>query len=203
MTKYFSGNVTGLALLASLLQPPDSIVDAARRNGGSAIQNIDILAPIGELGYVTSESTLILRGIVQSVTPRLADDERIVVTEYEITPTRFYKGSFARVTKTPGATAPVVVQQPGGTLTVDNLLLKTSVNEFPEGEFLTTGEDVFVFLAPADLGRYRLQRGPYGAFRIADGQVKAMTRRAAASRHDEPKTIDQFEHELFGLLTKQ
>jgi hypothetical protein len=190
------------ALLALPLQGRVSILDTARRNGGSVLVTVDIDSPVGVLSDVIPESDLIVRGIVQSVTPRISDDERIVVTEYEITPTRFYKRSSAQSAATPGATVSLVVQQPGGTMIVDNLLLKTDVNEFPEGEFLTKGEDVVLFLSPIDRGRFRLQSGPFGAFRVLDGNVRAMTQIAATRRHDEAKTIAEFEREMLGYLRK-
>ena len=189
------------ALLLFTCQSP-SLRDTARRNGGTAVLTIDVNAPIGELSYVIAESTVILRGVVRSVTVRLSDDEAMVVTDYEIAPTEFYKGSFTAFTSKPGVAAPLVVRQPGGTLELDNLHLRTVINEFPEDEFLLRGEEVFLFLAPEDNGRFRLHRGPFGAFRVINGNVTAMTKSAAAQRHDGPKTISEFERELRQRLLK-
>ena len=55
-----------IALLVSSFQFRDSILDAARRNGGTAVVNIDLLSPVGELSYVTAESGVIVRGILES-----------------------------------------------------------------------------------------------------------------------------------------
>src|SRR5437899_4129847 len=64
----------------------DSIVDAARRQGGAATVVIHIMAGVGTVEELANASSIILRGKVVSLATRLSKDERIVVTEYEIAP---------------------------------------------------------------------------------------------------------------------
>ena len=194
--------ITFLAVLAFSLQVPPSLVDTARRNGGTAVLNIDFNSPIGELRDLTAKSAVIVRGIVRVVTTRLADDESKVMTEYKIVPNKFYKGSFAGPTTRPGMTAPLIAQHAGGTLEFDNLHLQTVVDELPEKETLSKGEEVVLFLSAVDPGRFQLTGGPFGAFRVADGSVTAMTKSAARRRHDKPMTIGEFEQELHRRLPK-
>jgi hypothetical protein len=184
-------------------QERDTLLDAARRNGGRASVNIDINSPIPNLSMVTTEAALIVRGLVTQVRTRLSDDERIVVTEYEITPVRFYKSSLISLADAPGPSKPLVVRRPGGALTIDGLQLETNVDEFPESESLREGEEVFLFLSPdATKGNFRLTHGAFGAYRISSGQVAAMTWSVASSRGEQPQSLAVFENRVLDLIRK-
>ena len=159
----------------------DSIVDAARRHGGAATVVIDIDSPVGTVEQLVIESSLILRGKIVSIVARLSKDERIVVTEYEIAPVTFYKGSFA-VRSRPGQATLLIVQRPGGYMDLNGLKLGTNVNEFPDDEAPRNGEEMILFLARSETepDRFRLSRLAFGAFRIVEGKVTALTAEAAA-----------------------
>src|SRR6478672_5561087 len=111
----------------------DSIVDAARRQGGAATLVIHINAGVGTVEELANLSSLILRGKIVSLATRLSKDERIVVTEYEIAPQTFYKGSYA-VQSRPGFATGLIVQRPGGAMNFNGLQLATTVDDFPEYE---------------------------------------------------------------------
>ena len=183
-------SLAALCMMLILYAPQerDTLLDRARRNGGRAKVSIDIQSPIPDLNIVTTEAALIVRGIVTRVRTRLSDDEQIVVTEYEITPVRFYKGSLVRLADAPGPSEPLVVQRAGGALTMDGLQLETHVNEFPESESLREGEEVFLFA--------------FGAYRISSGQVAAMTKSAASRRREQAQPLAVFEYQVLALIRK-
>lgn len=66
----------------------DSIVDAARRQGGAVTIDLHVMPTVGTVEELANVSSLILRGKVVSLATRLSKDETIVVTEYEIAPQR-------------------------------------------------------------------------------------------------------------------
>lgn len=155
------------------------------------------------LTIATTEAALIVRGVVTRVRTRLSDDEQIVVTEYEITPVRFYKSSLVGLADAPGPSKPLVVQRAGGALTMDGLQLETHVNEFPESESLREGEEVFLFLSPdATKGNFYLTEDAFGAHRIASGQVAVMTKRAASRPGEQPQSLAVFENRVLDLIGK-
>ena len=116
------------------------MVDAARRQGGAATIDLHVLPTVGTVDEMANVSSLILRGEVVSLATRLSKDERIVVTEYEIAPQTFYKGSFA-VQSRPGLATGLIVQRPGGTMSLNGLQLNTTLDDFPEYEAMKVGED--------------------------------------------------------------
>ena len=124
----------------------DSIVDAARRQGGAVTIGLHVMPAVGTVEELANLSSLILRGKVVSVATRLSKDERIVVTEYEIAPQTFYKGSFA-VQSRPGLVGTgLIVQRPGGTMSLNGLQLNTTLADFPEDEAPKVGEELILFL---------------------------------------------------------
>src|SRR5262245_47802541 len=203
------GNHMKCALLACLLSigqavpQGDSIVDAARRQGGAATIVININAGAGTLEELANLSSLILRGKVVYLATRLSKDERIVVTEYEIAPQTFYKGSYA-VQSRPGFVTGLIVQRPGGTMSFDGLRLNTTLSDFPEDEAPKVGEEMILFLTRSEMepGKFRMIGNASGAFRIAEGKVAAFTAAVARSRGDSPQTFQEFERDLRRLLAR-
>jgi|SRR6476620_8452132 len=183
--------------IGQAVQQGDSIVDAARRQGGAVTIGIHIHAGVGTVEEMANLSSLILRGKVVSLATRLSKDERIVVTEYEIAPETFYKGSFAARSR-PGLATILIVQRPGGTMSLDGLRLHTSVDDFPEYEAPSVGEDMILFLARSETepDRFRLTGLASGAFRIVEGKVTALTAGVARRRGDSPQTVQEFERDL-------
>lgn len=79
----------------------------------------------------------------------------------------------------------------------------SDVNVFPESEWFREGEDVFVFLLPGETkGVFALSDGAFGAYRIADGKVTAMTKRTAMARHEQPETFTDFEKRVLDLIKR-
>jgi hypothetical protein len=200
-------DMLGLApfcVLLVLLSPQErSLLDSARRNGGSATMVIAIDSGTPSLSTVATESGVILRGIVRHVTTRLSDDQEVVMTQFEITPLKVYKGAVVPGTDRPGPTKPLIVQRAGGEAIIDGLRLTTTVDAFPETESLREGEDVFLFLSPnVTTGIFGLTHGPFGAYRIANGQVTAMTKECAARRGEQPQAFAAFENRVFGIIKK-
>src|SRR5262245_36308866 len=135
-----------LVVLALQGQQGYGLLDAARRNGGTTHVTIDV--DLGFLPFHTmaAESEVIVRGTIRGMAPRLSDDEKRVVTRFEVIPVRIYKGDVGPTTNKPGPTQPVIVQRSGGELTIDGLKLQTFVSIYPESEWFREGEDVVVFL---------------------------------------------------------
>src|SRR5262249_14433341 len=105
--------------------------------------------------------------------------------------------------KTPGPTKPLIVRRLGGTVIVDGLQLTTDANLYPETESLREGEDVLLFLnRNANTGNCGFTGGPYGAYRIADGTVTAMTKSTAKKGGEDRKSFEGFETRVFGLIRK-
>ena len=181
----------------------DSIVDAARRQGGAVTIGIHINAGVGTVEELANLSSLILRGKVVSLVTRLSKDERIVVTEYEIAPQTFYKGSFA-VQSRPGFVPGLIVQRPGGAMNFNGLKLATDLEGFPEDEAPKVGEEMILFLTRSEVepGKFRMIGNAAGAFRIVDGKVAALTASAARSRGDSPRALQEFERDLRRLLAR-
>ena len=92
----------------------------------------------------------------------------------------------------------LIVQRPGGMLTVDGR------DDFPESESIRVGEDVILFLFryEADSGKYRITRNAFGAFRVTGGNVVALTTTATTRRGDRPKKVQIFEREMTQFLSR-
>ena len=181
----------------------DSIVDAARRQGGAVTIDLHVMPTVGTVEELANLSSLILREKVVSLVTRLSKDERIVVTEYEIAPQTFYKGSFA-VQSRPGFVPGLIVQRPGGTMNFNGLRLATTLDDFPEYEAPKVGEEMILFLTRSEVepGKFRMIGNASGAFRIAEGKVAALTAEVAQRRGDSPQTFQEFERDLRRLLAR-
>ena len=181
----------------------DSIVDAARRQGGAATIDLHVMPAVGTVEQLANLSSLILRGKVVSIATRVSKDERIVVTEYEIAPQTFYKGSYA-VQSRPGFATGLIVQRPGGTMNFNGLRLATTLDDFPEDEAPKVGEEMILFLTRSEMepGKFRMIGNASGAFRIAEGKVAALTAEVAQRRGDSPQTFQEFEQDLRRLLAR-
>jgi hypothetical protein len=191
------------ALLAASLgfQGPESLITSARRLGGEAQNGLDVELTFVPFGTIVANSQIIVRGYVRSISSRLSADERWVLTQYEVTPTRFFKGSTPQLSR-PGQTQPVLVTHIGGTLEIDGLHLSSTVDIYPAADFLRPGDDVILFLSPAPLaaGCFSFEGGPFGAFRVTGGMVAAMSSELRRNHQDEAFT--QFEQRLNALLAR-
>jgi hypothetical protein len=180
----------------------ESLVTAALRNGGNSHVTIDVDDPVSTVDSIVQPSSLIVRGVVRSATPKLSPDATQVVTEYALAPSRLYKGSLPPLDR-PGMQHPLRFTIPYGTLDVDGLHLSTSVNIFPAAEMPRPGDELIVFLCQdANWQTYTLWGGAFAAFRVIDGYVVGLTSQARERRRDKPETIAQFEHRLGEALLK-
>ena len=98
-----------------------------------------------------------------------------MVTECEIAPQTFYKGSFA-VQSRPGFATGLIVQRPGGAMNFNGLQLATMLDGFPDYEAPKIGEEMILFLTRSEMepGKFRMIGNAFGAFRIAEGKVAAL-----------------------------
>ena len=66
------------------------------------------------------------------------------------------------------------------------------------------GDELVMFLSPAtpEPGRFHWTDGPFGAFRIVDGNVLPLTTQAARPGGDWPKTVPEFERRIYALIDK-
>jgi hypothetical protein len=178
-------------------QQPVSLKDSARHNDGKAVVVIDVDSPILTLEEVTQRASVVMQGVVQSAETRLSADETVVVTEYRINPLRVYKAP-AQTSPRPGAASPIIVEVPGGRVTIDGLELRTVVNEFPEAESLVAGERVFLFLSPQEgqTGRFRLTGGAFGGLRVSNNTVLPLTSQAGLRRGDQPRPVADVERRI-------
>jgi hypothetical protein len=164
-----------------------------------------VVAPIVTIEEASAQSTVVVQGVVKSVEIRLFADETIVVTEYQINPVRVYKGP-EQTSRRPGFPSPLIVDVPGGRLSVEGLELGTVINEFPEAESsLAVGERVILFLSPEERqpGSFRLMGGSFGALRVSNGTVLPLTRQAGARRGDQPRPVEDVERQILESVRKQ
>jgi len=166
------------------------------RETGSSTRVWDVLMPVLKVENIAPEASAIVRARVLAITTRLSEDETDVLTDYELLPLRFYKGSIPAQSH-PGLAEQLVVTRLGGTVKVDGLTLTTKIDIFPDNEDLRPGEDVIAFLqrSPNRSG-YEFAGGPFGVFQIADGTVAGWTKSVRSRRHDQPETLTDFERRL-------
>jgi hypothetical protein len=175
-----------------------SLPDIARQYGGAASSSISGDSPTIQPSELMKLADLVVRGRIERVRTLLNEDQTNVVTEYTITPVQAFKDGRAAAVSKPGVVSEILVRRNGGVLlTSDGLRLSTSVNIYPEKECFKVGEDVVVFLVySAAAQRYRLAAGAYSAFRIQNGKVSPMTKRAASQLGVQPVDVSEFVGEL-------
>src|SRR5262245_51403501 len=110
------GRATGTIVLASViaLSPlsahgqTQTLLEIARRNGGSATGVISVDEPISRPADLMSLADLVVHGRVTTVTTRLDADRLNVVTEYAIAPIQAFKQRQPDSVTTPGTTSKIV-----------------------------------------------------------------------------------------------
>jgi hypothetical protein len=154
-------------------QSGDTLKDAARREGGTAYDYLEVEMPFASLSQVVSAADVILRARITSKDSRLTQDERFVRTYFAFNPSRIFKDKLGIVPtrNTPRMTTPWVFIEPGGVVHVDSLRITMGSNASADPP-LKVGEDVLLFLSwDKDANAFRLQNGPYGLLRIRDQSV--------------------------------
>jgi len=172
-----------------LVQHPESLVTSARELGGKADNGLTVELTYVPFDELVAGSDIIVRGRVRSVSTRLSTDQRFVLTQYEVTPTHFFKRPQTEKGG-PVDSRSVFVTLLGGAGQFNGLELATRVNIFPETEIFRQGEDLIVFLAKneSEPGTFLLNGGPFGAFRVKGRIVAYMTHAVREKHPDEPLT---------------
>jgi hypothetical protein len=184
---------TSLVAPSNPRQQDDSVVALARAHG-KAMVVVNLGCPIFGAADLTRFADIVVYGSIAAVQSRLSFDERTVVTEYEVLPSRILKGPV--VSNLPGLlmldSLRAVV--PGGIVFHEGLEIAVDVDVFPAAERLHTGEEVVLFLTAheSELGIYRVGGCGSGGFRVVEGRVVAMLRSVAIRRGDQPESLARF-----------
>jgi hypothetical protein len=191
--------LTSVVVIFLLVIAPaaQSLRDRAKQAGGSVSTIMGFEFDVVGVPELLAKSDLVLYGRIVEVTPRLSPDESYVMTDYVIAPVRVLKQTRPMNTARPGQTTRIVVSRPGGMLIDGGYRLSTSVMNYPESEALKLNEEVVLFLQyNADTRMYAFTSGPFGAFRVADGHIGAMTIEVAKRRGDKPSAVSAFLNEV-------
>jgi hypothetical protein len=174
-------------------QHEDNIVTLARETGGAALV-VDLHCPVFGTADLTKQADVVVHGNIEGVRNRLSFDERTVVTEYELRPSRILKGSAVSSRPGPLTEESFRAVVPGGRVFHEGLEISVDVNVFPEAERFQRGEEVVLFLTAHEFepGIYRIGGCGSGGFRVVDGRVVAMLRSVAVRRGDTPKRSPRF-----------
>jgi hypothetical protein len=201
--KLFASIVIAFFLVSALAA--QSLRDRAKREGGSATTTMGFEFDVAGVPELLSRSDLVLYGRIIEVKPRLSSDESYVTTDYVIAPLSVVKNIKPMSTARPGESTRIVVNRPGGVLIDDGYRLSTTVVGDSESEALKVGEEAIVFLQiRADSRTYAFTSGPFGAFRVANGHVQAVTKEVAQRRGDKPPSaVNAFLDELQRLQARQ
>ncbi len=133
--------------------------------------------PVADLSQLTSDSDIIVRAVIESAASRLHRSGESILTDYSARVTQL-----VRTNRTSGD-VPAVVRF---TLLGGKMQLPNGAAEFVDGNFPYphVGDEYVFFLRrqgdqpqsfqlsdPPDPGKYVVVHGPFGAYRVADGQV--------------------------------
>jgi hypothetical protein len=177
-------------------QSEDSLAVRARDHNHDGEYHITVDVCGGSLPFsqMVLEADLILHGTLAAERGRLSLDERLVYTEYDVIPYSVLKGP--STSRLPGRVVSdrLRVVLPGGSIEHEGLTITMTVNTLPHAERLRWGAEVVLFLTAheSEPGVYRVTGTEWGAFRVLDGKVVAMTREVARDRGDRPETLAAF-----------
>jgi hypothetical protein len=188
--------ISSLPLLCST--PTQKLHDIAVAKGGSVQNSITLEYESANIRRLVEQSDVIVQGIVRSVTPHLDPGEEFVVTDCEVDAGRFFKQRVpVAFAARPAHTAKLVVQHPGGTVVDGQYRLTTLAYQYKTKDEFRPGEEMILFLVlNKEAGVFDLSSGPFGAFRIRNGAVEALTPEAAKERGDRPRWQVDFISEL-------
>jgi hypothetical protein len=180
---------------AGLQRYEDSLAVRARERGGGEY-HVVVDACGGSLPFpqMVREADIILHGTLSAERGRLSLDEQSVYTEYDVVPLRILKAPAASSRTGYIASDRFRVVLPGGSIDHQGLIITMTINIIPHAERLRWGAEVVLFLTAheSELDVYRVTGAAWGAFRVLDGQVVAMTREVARSRGDKAERLDAF-----------
>jgi len=185
-----------LALIVGLLVLADqSLRDAARTRGGTATNSINYFEPVASVASLTSKADYVVHARVISSSTLLVRSDTFVATDYTVAPLQIIKQRSSLDTPSkpglpPGA---AVVRRAGGTV-VEGQSRYTTINaSMPEDEAPKVGDEVIWFLQyNQEDAVFTFAAGPFSAFRVIDGNVKALTRAVEDRRGDSPVDLATF-----------
>ena len=197
----FVALTTSLAGPSNLRQQDDSIVALAREHG-KVMRFVNLECPILGAPDLTRSADIVVYGSIANVQSRLSLDERTVVTEYEVLPSRILKGPAVSYRPGPLTLDSLRAVVPGGTVFHEGLEIAVDVDVFPAAERLQSGEEVVLFLTAheSEPGVYRVGGCGSGGFRVVDGRVVAMLRSVAILRGDKPESLATFLEHVHRLV---
>ena len=181
-------------------QSGDSLKDAARRQGGTAYDYLEVEMPFASLPEVVSAADVIVRARITSKESRLTQDERFVRTYFAFNPSRIFKDKVGIVPprNTPRMTTPLVFIETGGIVHVDGLEIRMATNASADPP-LKIGEELLLFLSwDEGAAAFRLQNGPFGLLRIRDERVDEANKESR--RQLRGKSRIQMEEEIDRLV---
>jgi hypothetical protein len=165
----------------------------AKTQGGTAENRLNMRYGVATLSELATISDLVIHARILSVTALLTPDETNVVTDYQLMPIQILKSKVIPAGSRPGRLTPLVARRPGGVVIEGQYRMVTSISWYPKGETLRIGEEAVLFLSSHSSGQfYSFTGGPYGIFRVREGQVEAMTKQIARLRQDSPRPLAAF-----------
>jgi len=185
-----------LLLLLSMPIPADqSLREAARESGGSASNTIDYTEPTTTIAQLVQLSDFIVHARVLSSKTLLVHDESLVATDYTISPLAVIKQAPSLATMSrPGSPATnAVIRRIGGTVIEGGYRYSTLNGSIPEDEAPRVGDEVIWFLRYQPTEKvFGFTAGPFAAFRVNGGEVRALTTAVATRRGDGTIDISTF-----------
>jgi len=170
-----------------------SLREQAKTQGGTAENRLNMRYGVATLSELATISDLVIHARILSASALLKPDETYVVTDYQLMPIQILKNKVNPAGSRPGPLTPLVARRPGGVVIEGQLRMVTSVGWFPKEETLRIGEEAVLFLSSHPSGQfYSFTGGPYGIFRVREGQVEAMTKQVARLREDSPRPLAAF-----------
>jgi hypothetical protein len=180
--------VSGVAVLGG-----QNLRERARNQGGTVEITVFENQGVATLPYLVRNSELVIHAQIQSARTELTRDETMVFTEYLLAPIETKKNLVSPIASRPGMLTPLVARRSGGVLIEGNHRMVTHADLFPESEALRPGEEAVLFLSRyPNEPFYYFVGGPYGIFRVRQGQVEAMTKAVARQRQDSPHPLAAF-----------
>jgi hypothetical protein len=172
----------------------DSLAVRAREHGGEYHVVVDACGGSLPFPQMVQEADIILHGELAAERGRLSLDERSVYTEYDVVPLRILKAPAISSRTGYIASDRIRVVLPGGSIDHEGVTITMTINTVPHAERLRWGAEVVLFLTAheSELDVYRVTGAAWGAFRVLDGQVVAMTREVARIRADKAERLAAF-----------
>jgi len=171
----------------------DNLRERARANGGIAEIRVGNEFGATKIDELVARAAIIVHGRIIEVRPHLNANETMVVTDFTISPHRFLKQDPSFVTADrPGPMPPLIVRRGGGTVVEGATRISAIADPFSD-EDTPLGAEVVMFLGyDKNEKAFYFTNGPFGMFRVRDGQMFAINHETAARRGDTPMSLGAF-----------